>query len=86
MVNSGRWRKVGLIAVVSAVLIVTVAVGRIVVGPQTELRRQTILRLYDLNCTFPFGTYRYPRPVKWLANGDGFPKEGWKVVLTCRAH
>jgi hypothetical protein len=71
--------------VAAVFLIVTVLVAKIALGPQTELRQQTILRLYDLNCSFPFKTYRYPRPVKWLANGNQFQEEGWKVVLTCRA-
>ena len=65
------------------VLLVGVGVA-IATGPQTETRRKLILRLYDARCNAGFKSYRYPRNVVWLANGDPLGRGSWETVLKCR--
>lgn len=60
-----------------------VSVTAIALGPQTPERQILIRRLYDLNCSAPFPTYRYPRSVMLLSKGD-FYYASWKVLLVCR--
>ena len=59
----------------------TISVGLAAIDPHTVARKKLILRLYDLNCNAPFGTYRYPRSVMWLAEGRLYGD--WNAVLVC---
>ena len=78
-----RRLKVGLLLVWFSAFVITSRVTAAALGPQTHARQKLILRLYDLNCSAPFPTYRYPRSVTWLAQGGPY-SGSWNVVLVCR--
>ena len=75
-----------MMAVAIASLVVSFRVAEILVGPQTETREKLILRLYDLNCRAGFPDFRYPRSVRWLADGDPLGRGDWDAVLRCGSH
>ena len=76
--------KLGMISLALAALASMVIGGAILTGPQTKNKEKLILGLYDLNCSAPFPTYRYPRTVMWLATGDPLGRGDWKTVVRCR--
>jgi hypothetical protein len=76
--------KLGIISLALSALASVVICGAILTGPQTKNKEKLILRLYDLNCSAPFPTYRYPRTVMWLATGDPLGRGEWKTVFKCR--
>lgn len=77
--------KLGIIVFALAALASTVVATSIFLGPQTKSKAKLILRLYDLSCSAPFPTYRYPRTVMWLATADPLHRGRWETVLTCRS-
>jgi hypothetical protein len=83
--TSRRW-KVVLLLIWGVAFVLAIAVSIVAFGPETASRRKVILRLYDLNCSAPFSTYRYPRDVLWLAAENPIHPHGdWKRVLACGA-
>lgn len=80
-----RWRVAILSAWLGAFLLAGV-VTAVAAGPATATRRKLVVRLYDLNCSAPFGTYRYPRGVTSLADGGIRLYYGkWNQVLVCES-
>jgi hypothetical protein len=79
----GERLKLALLSIWMGVFVLTSAVAVMAAGPQTPTRRNLVLGLYDLNCSAPFGTYRYPRDVRWLAEGNRFYSGKWSRVLVC---
>jgi hypothetical protein len=77
-----RRLKLGLALIWAAVFVAASFVATKVNGPQTHAKRALVRRLYDFNCSAPFPTYRYPRPVVWLSNGDRL-YGSWRAVLKC---
>jgi len=76
--------KIALLSVWVAALVLAGVVTAVADGPQTPTRRKLVLGLYDLNCSAPFETYRYPRDVARLAEGDLNRYYGsWNRVLVC---
>lgn len=78
-----RRLKVGLLLIWIGAFVMTACVTAVALGPQTPDRNKLILRLYDLNCSAPFPTYRYPRSVVWLAEGGPY-SGSWNAILVCR--
>ena len=76
-----RALRIVLLFTWAAVLAGTSGVVLVASGPQTASRHYLILRLYDLNCSAPFRTYRYPRSVVWLAKNEAYGN--WTDVLAC---
>lgn len=77
-------RRVALLSAWLGAFLLTGIVTVVAAGPETATRRKVVLRLYDLNCSAPFGTYRYPRDVQWLADGGLHRYYGnWNRVLVC---
>ena len=62
LANRRTWR-IALLAAWAAVITVAGRAGLVVGGPQTAAKQELILRLYDLNCSAAFPSYRYPRSV-----------------------
>ena len=76
--------KVAPLSVWVGVFVLAGVVTAVAAGPETPTRRKVVLGLYDLNCSAPFGTYRYPRDVTWLADGGFYRYYGkWNRVLVC---
>ena len=78
------WRKglnLGLVFIGLGAGIVGSEVTAIAVSRTPEARRKTVYRLYDLNCSAGMKSYRYPRDVVWLADGEIYGS--WNRVLTC---
>jgi hypothetical protein len=76
--------KVAMLAVWLGAFVLAGVVTAVAAGPETPTRRKVVLGLYDLNCNAPFGTYRYPRDVQWLADGGFNLYYGkWNRVLVC---
>ncbi len=75
--------RVALISAWSIAIVLTASVGVVGAGPRTATRRDMIFRLYDVNCSAPFKTYRYPRTVVWLAEENSFHDGSWNKVLVC---
>jgi len=73
--------KLALVSIWLAGFVVAGAVGYVVLGHQTPTRQRVILRLYDLNCSAPFKTFRYPYSVRRLAEGQ--TDDDWRAVITC---
>ena len=82
-----RWEqatavKLGLLFIGLGTVIVGSEVTAIAVSRTPEARQKTVYRLYDLNCRAGMKSYRYPRDVVWLAEGEIYGS--WNRVLTCR--
>lgn len=80
-----RRMRVGLLLLCLGAFVMSSSVAAVALGPPTPARRKLVLRLYDLNCSAPFRTYRYPRSVVWLSDGY-FYSGTWDVVLVCNLH
>ena len=85
IVRRGRPKtfRVALMSAWSIVVVLTASVAVVGAGPRTATRRDMIFRLYDVNCSAPFKTYRYPRAVVWLAEENSSQDGSWNKVLVC---
>jgi hypothetical protein len=72
--------KAALLSVWLGTFLLAGVVTAVATGPQTETRRKLVLGLYDLNCSAPFGSYRRPRDVMWLAERNLY-YGNWNRVL-----
>ena len=78
-----RRMRVGLLLIWFGAFVITSSVASVALGPQSTTRRKLIRHLYDLNCSAPFQTYRYPRSVIWLSEGS-LHSATWDAILVCK--